>query len=160
MLQSYCEDRLDSVSSKGNEATLAARIARAWSKPDFEPLPLKNDGAAADDDDELKACCKQDGAKKKESSLKNVNDSTKKKRSGEKKDNNNQKCGDKEKEESLTKKRKVWVSAETQPSETITVPPGPLEDLQSNNTIPITLSRKYHPPVPSNRGKSAQGMSF
>ena len=39
VLRKYCEDRLG-VSGKGNEATLAARIARAWAKPDFEPLPL------------------------------------------------------------------------------------------------------------------------
>ena len=39
VLKKYCEDRLD-ASGKGNEATLAARIARAWAKPDFEPLPL------------------------------------------------------------------------------------------------------------------------
>ena len=39
VLSKYCQDRLG-VSGKGNEATLAARIARAWAKPDFEPLPL------------------------------------------------------------------------------------------------------------------------
>lgn len=39
VLKQYCEDRLG-ASGKGNEATLAARIARAWAKPDFEPLPL------------------------------------------------------------------------------------------------------------------------
>ena len=39
VLKKYCEDRLG-ASGKGNEATLAARIARAWAKPDFEPLPL------------------------------------------------------------------------------------------------------------------------
>mmetsp|Transcript_24325 Transcript_24325/g.34847 ORF Transcript_24325/g.34847 Transcript_24325/m.34847 type:complete len:338 (+) Transcript_24325:44-1057(+) len=120
LLRSYCEDRLD-VSSKGNEATLAARIARAWSKPNFEPLPLKNDGGAGA---ESKASSKQSDTKKKGSSSKKADVSTKK-RSGEKKDNNTQKCGD-EKEESSTKKRKVWVSAETQPSEIVTVPPGQL----------------------------------
>lgn len=39
VLSRYCQDRLG-VSGKGNEATLAARIARAWAKLDFEPLPL------------------------------------------------------------------------------------------------------------------------
>ena len=39
VLKKYCEDRLG-ASGKGNEATLAARIARAWAKPEFEPLPL------------------------------------------------------------------------------------------------------------------------
>ena len=41
MLRTYCEERLR-VSEKGNEATLAARIARAWGKPDFVPYPLDN----------------------------------------------------------------------------------------------------------------------
>lgn len=36
VLGMYCERRLG-VSGKGNEATLAARIVRVWSKPDFEP---------------------------------------------------------------------------------------------------------------------------
>lgn len=40
VLRTYCEHRLG-VSGKGNEATLAARIARAWSKPNFDPLPSK-----------------------------------------------------------------------------------------------------------------------
>jgi hypothetical protein len=38
VLAKYCEGRLG-VSGKGNEATLAARIARAWAKPNFSPLP-------------------------------------------------------------------------------------------------------------------------
>jgi hypothetical protein len=48
VLQSYCESRLG-VSSKGNEATLAARIAKAWSKPDFEPLPLEEESGAKEE---------------------------------------------------------------------------------------------------------------
>ena len=47
MLRSYCESRLG-VSGKGNEATLAARIAKAWSKPDFEPLPLEKGSGVKD----------------------------------------------------------------------------------------------------------------
>jgi hypothetical protein len=47
VLRSYCESRLG-VSGKGNEATLAARIAKAWSKPDFEPLPLEEESGAKD----------------------------------------------------------------------------------------------------------------
>ena len=47
VLRKYCEDRLG-VSGKGNEATLAARIARAWAKPDFEPLPLPEGKASSE----------------------------------------------------------------------------------------------------------------
>lgn len=39
VLKRYCEQRLK-VSGKGNEATLAARIATRWSKPSFEALPM------------------------------------------------------------------------------------------------------------------------
>ena len=39
VLRTYSETRLGK-SGKGNEATLAARIAKAWSDPKFEPLPL------------------------------------------------------------------------------------------------------------------------
>ena len=39
VLSEYCTKRLD-VSGKGNEATLAARISRAWNKDTFEALPL------------------------------------------------------------------------------------------------------------------------
>ena len=49
LLRKYCEERLGQ-SGKGNEATLAARIARAWSKPNFQPLSLK-DAPKNDDDD-------------------------------------------------------------------------------------------------------------
>jgi len=49
LLRKYCEERLGQ-SGKGNEATLAARIARAWSKPNFQPLSL-NDAHNNDDDD-------------------------------------------------------------------------------------------------------------
>eukprot|EP00984_Skeletonema_dohrnii_P015412 scaffold6652_cov78-Skeletonema_dohrnii-CCMP3373.AAC.1 len=115
LLRSYCEDRLG-VSSKGNEATLAARIARAWSKPNFEPLPVAS--AAS------KPSSKQGDTKKKGGSSKEVNGSTKK-RSGEQEQNDNQKGGD-EKKESSTKKRKVWASNEPRPSYTVTAPPGPL----------------------------------
>mmetsp|Transcript_36186 Transcript_36186/g.73704 ORF Transcript_36186/g.73704 Transcript_36186/m.73704 type:complete len:338 (+) Transcript_36186:2096-3109(+) len=121
LLRKYCEDRLN-VSSKGNEATLAARIARAWSKPNFEPLPNDGDGAV---DAASKSSSKQasDGKKKGDRS-KEVNGSTKK-RSGEQKQNDNQKGGD-EKKESSTKKRKVWASNEPRPSYTVTAPPGQL----------------------------------
>ena len=54
VLKAYCETRLG-VSGKGNEATLAARIARAWAKPDFEPLPLpdhKNKSKRSSSEDE------------------------------------------------------------------------------------------------------------
>ncbi|KAL7453748.1 hypothetical protein ACHAWC_005388 [Mediolabrus comicus] len=51
LLRKYCEERLGQ-SGKGNEATLAARIARAWSKPNFQPLSLK-DAPKNDDDDAL-----------------------------------------------------------------------------------------------------------
>eukprot|EP00984_Skeletonema_dohrnii_P015413 scaffold6653_cov71-Skeletonema_dohrnii-CCMP3373.AAC.1 len=118
LLRSYCEDRLG-VSSKGNEATLAARIARAWSKPNFEPLP----GGAVDAASKSSSKQASDG-KKKGGCSKEVNSSTKK-RSGEQKQNDYQKGGD-EKEESSTKKRKVWASNEPRPSYTVTAPPGPL----------------------------------
>lgn len=122
LLRKYCEDRLD-VSSKGNEATLAARIARAWSKPNFEPLPLKSDG---DVNTATKPSSKQSDSKKKGSGSKGEVDSSAKKRSAETKDtNNNQKGGD-GKNESSAKKRKVWLSAETRPSYTVTAPPGQL----------------------------------
>ncbi len=49
LLRKYCEERLGQ-SGKGNEATLAARIARAWSKPNFQPLSLI-DAPNNDDDD-------------------------------------------------------------------------------------------------------------
>ena len=49
LLRKYCEERLGQ-SGKGNEATLAARIARAWSKPNFQPLSLKDDPNNDDDD--------------------------------------------------------------------------------------------------------------
>lgn len=39
VLGKYCIDRLK-VSGKGNEATLAARIGRKWSKPDFEAIAI------------------------------------------------------------------------------------------------------------------------
>lgn len=48
VLRSYCESRLG-VSGKGNEATLAARLAKAWSKPDFEPLPLEEESGAKEE---------------------------------------------------------------------------------------------------------------
>lgn len=123
LLRKYCEDRLD-VSSKGNEATLAARIARVWSKPDFEPLPLKSDGGAAD---ATKSATKPSDSKKKGSGSKGEVDSSAKKRSKATKDtNNNQKEDDEKNDSSAKKKRKVWLSAETRPSYTITAPPGQL----------------------------------
>jgi len=124
LLRSYCEDRLG-VSSKGNEATLAARIARAWSKPNFEPLPGKNDGDGAVDAASKSSSKQASDIKKKGGSSKEVNGSTKKRSVGEQKQNDNQKGGD-EKKESSTKKRKVWASNEPRPSYTVTAPPGPL----------------------------------
>ena len=101
LLRKYCEDRLD-VSSKGNEATLAARIVRVWSKPNFEPIPLKKDGAAVTEKPYSK---KQSVGKKKGGRSKGEVDS--KKRSGETNDNNNQTDGDAKDESSSVKKRKT-----------------------------------------------------
>ena len=69
VLSRYCQDRLG-VSGKGNEATLAARIARAWAKPDFEPLPLtpsREDATAESSKDSKKKQpkrCSDGGGKK------------------------------------------------------------------------------------------------
>jgi hypothetical protein len=67
LLRKYCEERLGQ-SGKGNEATLAARIARAWSKPNFQPLSLKDDPNNDDDDalsiDAAAADSKKGGDKK------------------------------------------------------------------------------------------------
>ena len=46
VLSVYCDRRLG-VSAKGNEATLAARIAKAWSKDTFTPLPLTGESPSA-----------------------------------------------------------------------------------------------------------------
>lgn len=114
LLRKYCEDKLG-VSSKGNEATLAARIARAWTKSNFEPLPLKDDSAVI-------AATKPSNTGKGDSSKKA--DSTKK-RSEEKKGKNEGEGG-KNEESASTKKRKVWAAGLKVPSYTVTAPPGPL----------------------------------
>ena len=118
LLRKYCEDRLG-VSSKGNEATLAARISRVWSKIDFVPLPFEEGGvvvAAAAAASKPSSVQRTDD-KKKGGGSKKV-DSSAKKRSGETKDSN--KGG-----EESAKKRKMWASDQT-PSYTVTAPPGPL----------------------------------
>eukprot|EP00579_Thalassiosira_antarctica_P001877 CAMPEP_0201870812 /NCGR_PEP_ID=MMETSP0902-20130614/3871_1 /ASSEMBLY_ACC=CAM_ASM_000551 /TAXON_ID=420261 /ORGANISM="Thalassiosira antarctica, Strain CCMP982" /LENGTH=314 /DNA_ID=CAMNT_0048396593 /DNA_START=95 /DNA_END=1039 /DNA_ORIENTATION=- len=98
VLGAYCQRRLG-VSSKGNGATLAARIAKAWSKPDFEPLPLEEEG----------------GGKGKEKT------STKKPKAKDK----GAKRTEKEEKSGKTKKKRMW-TVDHKPSFTITSPPGPL----------------------------------
>jgi hypothetical protein len=55
VLSKYCINKLAknyNVSGKGNEATLAARIGKIWSKPDFElkEIEIEEETAAAVDD--------------------------------------------------------------------------------------------------------------
>lgn len=118
LLRKYCDEI--GVSSKGNEATLAARIARAWSKSNFEPRPLK------DDDSDVVAAASKSSNTEKGSGSKKV-DSAKKRTSGEKKVDNED--GGEKKEESSSsakKQRKVWASGQKVPTYTVTAPPGPL----------------------------------
>lgn len=98
ILRTYCERRLG-VSSKGNAATLAARVAKAWSKPDFEPLPLEEEDV---------------DSKKRNASTKKPKEGTKKR--AEKEDESGE----------TKKKRSTWTAAQRKPSFSVTAPPGPL----------------------------------
>ncbi|KAL9190830.1 hypothetical protein ACHAXT_000536 [Thalassiosira profunda] len=113
LLSVYCEDRLR-VSGKGNEATLAARIARAWSKPGFEPLLLAKGVAKP----AKKSGTKEGGSAKKERKTKKEQ----KKRPAEKTDSIADGIGNKE----ATKKRRVWCAAIEKPNFTVTASPGSL----------------------------------
>lgn len=97
VLGTYCERRLG-VSSKGNGATIAARIAKAWSKSDFEPLPLlEEEGGGKEKTSTKKPKAKDKGTKRTE----------------------------KEEKSGKTKKKRMW-TVDHKPSFTITAPPGPL----------------------------------
>ena len=110
MLRTYCEERLR-VSEKGNEATLAARIARAWGKPDFVPYPINNN---------------HDEKKQSDIQTTNEEDDTGKKRCGKANDDDNNNETNNESLSTNTKKRKLWTCNEKRPPFKVTAPPGPL----------------------------------
>lgn len=124
VLRTYCERRLG-VSGKGNEATLAARVARAWSKPNFDPLPLEDEGGEREEGDESSA--KEESAekrtKKEDESEKGGDRKEKKKRST--KGSTEERTKKEGASEKTKKKRKMW-TVDQKPSFTITAPPGPL----------------------------------
>ena len=108
VMGAYCEHRLG-VSRKGNGATLAARIARAWAKPDFKPLPLESESIEE---------CKN--GKKTKSGLQKQEGAAKKRAKDE-----DSIVADKA-EKTKKKKGPTWVPATRHPSITVIAPPGPL----------------------------------
>jgi hypothetical protein len=101
MLRTYCEHRLG-VSGKGNEATLAARIARVWSKPNFEPLTLNKKADECKDMQKKRSSTKEGSAKKPTAEE------------------------EEQRVDKMKKKHKIWSPAMQNPSFTVTAPPGPL----------------------------------
>ncbi|KAL7533684.1 hypothetical protein ACHAXR_008073 [Thalassiosira sp. AJA248-18] len=125
VLRTYCERRLG-VSSKGNAATLAARVARAWSKPTFGPLPLEEEGG--DCNEKKKSSTKEGSTKKrtkKEDESEKGSDCTDKKKSSTKEESTKKRTEKEDESVKKKKKQKMW-TVNQKPSFTVTAPPGPL----------------------------------